>query len=131
VNSVRRFDNLQANCQINIHQYEFFRYYKLLALYHFVKLKFVKCYLEANSSNLFPINISSYMVFVNNYNDSILSNVLISIRLQQQYISVVNTIAVCQLVDVSVCQLMCHYVRVTMCKCVSVLVCQCVGVSMC
>jgi len=47
--------------QINIRQYEFSGYYKLLALYHFVKLKFFKCYLEINSSNLFPVNISGYM----------------------------------------------------------------------
>jgi len=56
------FDDLHTNRQINIHQYEFSLYYKLLMLYHFVKLKFVKCYFEVNSSNLFPINISGYMV---------------------------------------------------------------------
>jgi len=29
-------------------------------LYHFVKLKFVKCYFEFDFSNLFPVNISGY-----------------------------------------------------------------------
>jgi len=56
------FDDLHTNCQINIHQYEFFRYYKPLA-YHFIKLKFVK--FEVNSSNLFPVNISGYTVAQN------------------------------------------------------------------
>jgi len=45
-----------------IHQYEFSGYYKPLAPYHFVKLKFIKCYFEVNLSNLFLINISDYMV---------------------------------------------------------------------
>jgi len=52
----------QQSSQINIHQYEFSLYYKPLVLYHFVKLKFVKCYFEVNLSNLFPINISGYTV---------------------------------------------------------------------
>jgi len=56
------FDDLNTNCQINIRQNEFSSYYKLLVLYHFIKLKFIKCYFEVNSSNLFPVNISSYTV---------------------------------------------------------------------
>jgi len=51
--------------QINIHQHEFIGYYKPLALYHFVKLKFIKCYFQVNLSNLFPVNISSYRIAQN------------------------------------------------------------------
>ena len=42
--------------------------YKPLVLYHLIKLKFVKCYFEVKSSNLFPINISGCMVCITNQN---------------------------------------------------------------
>jgi len=29
----------------------------------FVKLKIIECYFEVNLSNLFPVNVSSYMVY--------------------------------------------------------------------
>jgi len=61
-NLIWHFGNLHTNYQINIHQYELSGYYKPLALYHFIKLKFPKRYFEVNSSNLFPANISGYTV---------------------------------------------------------------------
>jgi len=61
-NLIWRFDDLQTNRQINIRQYEFSKYYKPLSLYHFVKLKFAKCFCVVNSLNLYPVNISDYTV---------------------------------------------------------------------
>jgi len=59
---------MNTNRQINIRQYEFSLYYKPLALYHFVKIKIRQMLFEVNSSNLFPVNISGYTVYVHSLN---------------------------------------------------------------
>jgi len=39
--------------------------YKPLVQHHFFKLKFVKCYFEVNSSNLFPVNMYFWLYGIN------------------------------------------------------------------
>jgi len=54
------FDDLHTNCQIISINVNFPDNISPGTI-SFIKLKFFECYFEVNSSNLFPVNISSYI----------------------------------------------------------------------